>query len=60
MSKTVTRLAGEVRRLFRSVNGATSIEYALIAAGIVIAIVVAITNYVDKVGNMYNNITNAT
>jgi pilus assembly protein Flp/PilA len=39
-------------------SGATAIEYALIAAGIALAIVTAITNLGGNLGNQYNSIAN--
>lgn len=39
-------------------SGGTAIEYALIAGGIFLAIVGAVSIYVDRVGNMYNNVAN--
>lgn len=45
-----------IRRFIRDERGATAIEYGLIASLIALAIVGAITQYNDRVRNMYNNI----
>lgn len=43
----------------RNEQGATAIEYALIATLICVAIVGALTLYASSVGNMFNNISGA-
>ena len=40
-------------------NGATAIEYGLIAAGIAVAIVTVVTGLGTKTSTMYNNVSNA-
>jgi len=40
-------------------NGATAIEYGLIAAGIAVAIVTVVTGLGTKMSTMYTNISNA-
>jgi pilus assembly protein Flp/PilA len=44
--------------LWKDESGATAIEYGLIAAGIAVAIIVAIGLVGDKLGNMFNNVGN--
>lgn len=51
MKKTITFFVFDT-------SGATAIEYALIAAGIALAIVTAITNLGGNLGNQYNSIAN--
>ncbi len=59
MSELVVSLAKLARRFHADQSGATAIEYALIAAGIAVAIVTTVTNLGstiktalwDKVGN---------
>ncbi len=48
----------QCRSLARDTSGATAIEYGLIVVGIFLAIVGAVNYYIDKVGNMYNDIAN--
>jgi pilus assembly protein Flp/PilA len=43
-------------RFFRDETAATSIEYALIAAGIAVAIVTAVNNLGSTVGLKYTNV----
>ena len=45
--------------LWRDENGATAIEYAMIAGMVSIAIVIALTALGGNVGNLYNSISNA-
>ena len=48
-----------VRRFLRSQDGATAIEYALIAAGIAGAIMAAVTTLGGNVNQMWTNVKNA-
>src|SRR5262249_50269908 len=47
------------RRFLRDETGATAIEYALIAAGISVAIVVSVSNLGSAVSDMWNQVKNA-
>jgi pilus assembly protein Flp/PilA len=47
------------RRLIRNERAATAIEYAMIAAGIAVAIVAAVNSLGVSVLNMYETIKNA-
>jgi pilus assembly protein Flp/PilA len=47
------------RRLFRDERGATSIEYALIAAGIAVAVVTAINSLGGSVSAMFATVLGA-
>lgn len=49
-------LAGHVRKFEADENGATAIEYAMIAAGIAGAIIATIAAVGTKVSDMYNSI----
>jgi pilus assembly protein Flp/PilA len=42
----------------KDTSGATAIEYGLIVSLIFLAIVVAVSNFAGKTGNMYNTIAN--
>ena len=44
--------------LWEDERGGAALEYALLAGGIFLAIVGAITFYIDNLKNMYNNIAN--
>ena len=44
---------------FRDNNGATAIEYALIAAGIAVAIVTGVTGLGTQVKTLFSNVNNA-
>ncbi|MGA7790092.1 MAG: Flp family type IVb pilin [Xanthobacteraceae bacterium] len=48
-----------VLRFFKNVEGATAIEYALIAAGIALAIVAAIGALGTQVNTDFENVSNA-
>ena len=50
---------GTFRRLLREQRGATAIEYAMIAAGIAVAILAAINSLGTSVLSMYETIRNA-
>lgn len=50
---------GTFRRLLREERGATAIEYAMIAAGIAVAIVAAVNSLGVTVLDMYQTIKNA-
>ncbi|MEO5337550.1 MAG: Flp family type IVb pilin [Magnetospirillum sp. WYHS-4] len=45
-------------RLWADESGATAIEYGLIAAGIAVAILVAITTVGNGLKNTFNNVSN--
>jgi len=48
-----------VLRLLKDNSGATAIEYGLIAAGISIAIILAVQNIGTAVKGMFNSVANA-
>ncbi len=52
-----TERDGAVGRLKKDTRGATAIEYALLVAGIFLAVLAAVNFYVDRVNLMYNNIS---
>ena len=52
----VRRLAETIHRFVRNEHGATAIEYALIAAGIAVAIVSTVLSLGDSVKAMYERI----
>lgn len=47
------------KSLLREETGATAIEYALVAGGIALLIVAAITNTSNGVGTQYNKMSNS-
>jgi pilus assembly protein Flp/PilA len=49
----------QVRRFLPAQNGATAIEYALIASGIASAIVAAVTTLGGNVNTMWTSVANA-
>ncbi|MEG3616886.1 Flp family type IVb pilin [Magnetovibrio sp. PR-2] len=49
----------KVRAFLSSEQGATAIEYSLIAVLICVAIVGALNLFADSMGNMFNSISNA-
>ena len=57
--KTLRIHFGHFRRLLRDEQGATAIEYAMIAAGIAVAIVAAVNALGVSVLGMYQTIANA-
>ena len=48
--------AGEKLRALKDESGATAVEYALIAAGIALAIVVAVALIGDNLSTLFNSI----
>ena len=48
-----------IRRLLRAQEGATAIEYAIIAAGIAAAIIAAVTTLGSSVNGMFTTVANA-
>jgi len=52
-------IANELRRFLRQQDGATAIEYALIAAGVAAAIVVSVNALGVKVTNMWSAVSSA-
>ena len=50
---------GEIRRFLRSRDGATAIEYALIASGIAAALVAVIGTLGGTVSNLWLTVKNA-
>ena len=46
-----------LRKIIRNVKGATAIEYALIAAGISIAIITVVATLGSKLNTIFTNIT---
>lgn len=65
MSRPVVELSGSAapaspgRRFATDARGATSIEYALIAGLVFLAVVGSLRLYASKVGNVYLNIGSA-
>jgi pilus assembly protein Flp/PilA len=55
MNRTIGAFVAQLRRLGRAVSGATSIEYAMIASGISIAILTAITTLGGNVQSTFYN-----
>ncbi len=49
----------EKLRAFKDASGATAIEYALIAAGIAVAIIVSVGLLGEEVSNVFETVTNA-
>ncbi len=47
-----------IRRLLQDERGATAVEYALIAALVVISMVAALNNVASTTTNMWNNVSN--
>lgn len=47
------------KRFVKDESGATAIEYGLIAAGIAVAIITAVTQLGSKVGTTFNSVSNA-
>ena len=47
-----------IGNLWEDERGGAALEYALLAGGIFLAIVGAITLFIDNLENMYNNIAN--
>ena len=48
-----------IRKFLASESGATSIEYALIAAGIALAIIASVTSLGSKINNKYSSINSS-
>jgi pilus assembly protein Flp/PilA len=48
-----------VRNFFRDENGATAIEYGLIAAGIAVAIIVAVQTLGSNLNTTFSNVSTA-
>lgn len=46
-----------IKNLYRSENGATAVEYGLIAALIAIAAITAINGVASETGNMWDNVS---
>ena len=53
------KIQNEFCRFLRSQDGATAIEYALIAAGVAGAIMAAVTTLGGNVNQMWTNVKNA-
>ena len=56
---TARQLNRTIRGFIRDERGASAIEYALIAAGIAVAIVTAVTSLGDSVKAMYETVATA-
>jgi pilus assembly protein Flp/PilA len=56
---TARQLNRTIRGFIRDERGASAIEYALIAAGIAVTIVTAVTSLGDRVREMYETIGTA-
>ena len=48
-----------LNKLFKSEEGATAIEYGLIAALIAVAAIAAMSNIGSQLGTTFNNVSNA-
>jgi pilus assembly protein Flp/PilA len=57
--KSIRLAAGQARSLAREEAGTTAIEYALIASGISIVIVVAVTTLGTTTNGMYQSVVDA-
>jgi pilus assembly protein Flp/PilA len=57
--KTAKQDIRTIRSFLRDERGATAIEYALIAAGIAVAIVTAVNSLGDTVKGMYETVSTA-
>ncbi|ARP99454.1 Flp family type IVb pilin [Pseudorhodoplanes sinuspersici] len=55
----VRRLPETIHRFVRNEDGATAIEYALIAAGIAVAVVSTVISLGDSVKTMYDRVYTA-
>ncbi len=55
MNRTLSALAAQLRRFGRDRHGATAIEYAMIASGISIAILGAVTTLGSNVQSTFYN-----
>ncbi len=49
----------KLKTFLRDENGATAIEYGLIAAGISVAIIVAVNSLGTQLQNTFNNVSNS-
>jgi pilus assembly protein Flp/PilA len=58
---TTDKFQGRPMRLFRSflkdINGATAVEYGLVAAVVSVTIIAALGNYYDVMNNMFGNLS---
>jgi pilus assembly protein Flp/PilA len=52
-------MAEAVRRFVKDQSGATSIEYAMLAVGVAIAIIVAVSNLGSAVNDNYSSVESA-
>jgi pilus assembly protein Flp/PilA len=52
-------LQSDLSRFLRDDSGATAIEYALIAAGVAGAIIIAVSTVGDKVLDLFTSVANA-
>jgi pilus assembly protein Flp/PilA len=59
MSKSISFVAGQIRRLVRDESGATAIEYAMIATGIAVAIIAAVQSLGTATNSMYTSVETA-
>jgi pilus assembly protein Flp/PilA len=59
LRKLASSLVGEAHRLARDEAGASAIEYAVIATGIAVAIVAAVTSLGTATEGMYANVQSA-
>ena len=52
-------MLARIRSFMADENGATAIEYAMIAAGIAVAIVTAVQSLGTKVNSLFSNVNSA-
>ncbi len=55
----ITKLNSKVRAFFKDEDGATAIEYGLIAAGIAIVIIAAVTLVGNNMRSTFNSVASA-
>jgi pilus assembly protein Flp/PilA len=55
----MTSFAAQAKRLMRDESGATAVEYAMIAAGIAVAIVAAVSSLGSTTKGMYEDVGTA-
>jgi pilus assembly protein Flp/PilA len=59
MSIRATKLAAPIARFWRDEQGATAIEYAMIASGVAVAIAASVTALGSNVKSMFVNVSSS-